>query len=50
MNLTIENAQSVEDKRRPRNPRQCIEIHDPDWLAAHPDLTVVELTAYSTLR
>jgi len=49
MNLTIENAQSVEDKRRPRNPRQCIEIHNPDWLAAHPDLTVVELTAYLEL-
>ena len=49
VNLSIENAQSTEDKRRPRNPRQCIQIHDPDWLAAHPDLTLTELSAYLEL-
>jgi sugar phosphate isomerase/epimerase len=49
INLTIENAQSVEDKRRPRNPRQCIQIYDAEWLAAHPDLSREELAAYLAL-
>lgn len=46
LNLTIENAQSVEDNPRKANPRQCIQIADPAWLAAHPDLSVGELAAY----
>jgi sugar phosphate isomerase/epimerase len=46
LNLSLEVAQSVEDKPRKVNPRQCIEIDDPIWRAGHPDLTADELTAY----
>lgn len=49
LNLTVENAQSVEDNRRKANPRQCIQIADPIWLTAHPDLSVEELAAYLDL-
>lgn len=49
MNLTIEPAQSTADKRRAAVPRQRIEIEDPIWLAAHPDLTSEELAAYEAL-
>ncbi|WP_087000122.1 sugar phosphate isomerase/epimerase family protein [Rhizobium sullae] len=46
LNLSLEAAQSVDDKRRKANPRQCIEIDDPIWRADHPDLTPDELAAY----
>ena len=46
LNLSLEVAQSVEDKPRKANPRQCIEIDDPIWRANHPDLTADELAAY----
>lgn len=49
INLTIEPAQSTADKRRAAVPRQRIEIDDPIWLAAHPDLTSEELAAYKAL-
>ena len=46
LTLSLEIAQSTADKRRPANPRQCIEIDDPVWRAGHPDLTAEELAAY----
>ncbi len=46
VNLSLEIAQSCEDKRRRATPRQCIEIDDPVWRAGHPDLTAEELEAY----
>lgn len=49
MNLTIESAASTADKPRARVPRQRIELDDPIWLAAHPDLTTEERTAYQAL-
>ncbi|MEN0119078.1 MAG: sugar phosphate isomerase/epimerase family protein [Agrobacterium cavarae] len=49
LNLSLEVAASVEDKPRKANPRQCIEIDDPAWRAAHPDLDVEELDAYLSL-
>ncbi|MCE6078422.1 TIM barrel protein [Agrobacterium vitis] len=49
LNLSLEVAQSVADKPRKANPRQCIEIDDPLWRAGHPDLTQDELAAYMTM-
>jgi len=49
LNLSLEMAASCEDKPRAANPRQCIQIDDPVWRAAHPDLTVEELEAYMAL-
>ncbi|AUC11354.1 sugar phosphate isomerase [Rhizobium sp. Y9] len=49
LNLSLEVAASVEDKPRKANPRQCIEIDDPAWRAAHPDLNTEELEAYLSL-
>ncbi len=50
LNLSLETEPSVADRPRSKaNLRQCIEIHDPGWLAGHPDLTVVELAAYLEL-
>ncbi|MGO8084951.1 sugar phosphate isomerase/epimerase family protein [Rhizobium leguminosarum] len=49
LNLSLEVAQSVADKPRRANPRQCIEIDDPIWRAAHPDLTADELAAYMAM-
>jgi sugar phosphate isomerase/epimerase len=46
LNLSLEVAASVEDKPRKANPRQCIQIDDPIWRAAHPDLNAEELEAY----
>jgi sugar phosphate isomerase/epimerase len=47
LNLSFETEYSSEDRRRSSlNPRQCIQIYDPIWLAGHPDLTLVELAAY----
>jgi len=47
LNLSLETEPSSDDRpRSAANLRQCIEIYDPDWLAGHPDLTVVELAAY----
>ncbi|QND15336.1 sugar phosphate isomerase/epimerase [Rhizobium leguminosarum bv. trifolii] len=49
LNLSLEVAQSVADKPRKANPRQCIEIDDPIWRAGHPDLTMDELAAYMAM-
>ncbi|WP_337271320.1 sugar phosphate isomerase/epimerase family protein [Oryzifoliimicrobium ureilyticus] len=49
LNLSLEVAASVEDKPRKANPRQCIQIDDPVWRAAHPDLNAEELDAYMAL-
>lgn len=49
LNLSLEVAASVEDKPRKANPRQCIEIDDRAWRAAHPDLDAEELDAYLSL-
>ncbi|MBY2988344.1 sugar phosphate isomerase/epimerase family protein [Rhizobium leguminosarum] len=49
LNLSLEVAQSVADKPRKANPRQCIEIDDPVWRAGHPDLTADELAAYMAM-
>lgn len=49
LNLSLEVAATVEDKPRKANPRQCIEIDDPAWRAAHPDLDAEELDAYLSL-
>ncbi|MBY2999408.1 sugar phosphate isomerase/epimerase family protein [Rhizobium leguminosarum] len=49
LNLSLEVAQSVADKPRKANPRQCIEIDDPVWRAGHPDLTEHELAAYMAM-
>lgn len=46
LNLSLEINQSTDDNRRKANPRQCIQIDDPTWLAGHPDLTPEELEAY----
>lgn len=46
LNLSLEMAASCEDKPRAQNPRQCIQIDDPVWRAAHPDLTPEEYHAY----
>lgn len=46
MTLSLEIAQSSDDKARKANPRQCIQINDPLWRAGHPDLTSEELEAY----
>lgn len=46
LNLSLEIAKSSDDQRRAANPRQCIQINDPLWLAGHPDLTPEELDAY----
>lgn len=45
LNLTIENYESFSDRPR-RFARLVMEISDPDWLAAHPDLTAEEYAAY----
>lgn len=49
LNLSLEMAASCDDKPRGRNPRQCIQIDDPVWRAAHPDLTVEELEVYMAM-
>ncbi len=49
INLSLEVAQSVDDKRRKANPRQCIELDDPIWRAGHPDLSPGELDAYMAM-
>ena len=50
VNLNLENAPSTDDRPRTADqPRQCIEFHDPAWLAGHPDLTVEELAAFEEL-
>ncbi|ROR09871.1 sugar phosphate isomerase/epimerase [Erwinia sp. JUb26] len=46
INLSLEIAQSCEDKPRQAWPRQCIQIDDPLWRAGHPDLNQQELDAY----
>ncbi|WP_137921725.1 sugar phosphate isomerase/epimerase family protein [Hydrogenophaga sp. 2FB] len=48
LNLSIENDQSFED--RPREPvHMRIDVHDPDWRAAHPDLSQEEFDAFMAL-
>ena len=50
LTLNLENAASTDDRPRTAlQPRQCIEYHDPIWLAGHPDLTVEELAAFEEL-
>ena len=49
LNLSLEMVASSTDKPRAPNPRQCIQIDDPIWRAAHPDLTSEELDAYMSL-
>lgn len=49
VNLSLEIAQSSDDKPRRANPRQCIQINDPLWRAGHPDLTPEELDAYMAM-
>jgi sugar phosphate isomerase/epimerase len=49
LNLSLEITQSAADRPRRANPRQCIEIDDPVWRAAHPDLTKEELEAYMAM-
>lgn len=49
LNLSLEVAASCEDRPRAKNPRQCIQIDDPVWQAAHPDLTPEEYVAYMTM-
>lgn len=49
LNLSLEMAASCADKPRAKAPRQCIEIDDPVWRAAHPDLTAEEYEAYMAL-
>jgi len=49
LNLSLEMVASCTDKPRAPNPRQCIQIDDPIWRAAHPDLTTDELDAYLSL-
>lgn len=49
LNLSLEMVASCTDKPRGPNPRQCIQIDDPIWRAAHPDLTSEELDAYRSL-
>jgi sugar phosphate isomerase/epimerase len=44
LNLTIENNYSLSDQ--PLIYRNTIELFDPEWRAAHPDLTEDELEAY----
>ncbi len=46
LNLSLETAASCVDRPRKKNPRQCIQLDDPEWRAAHPDLTEDELEAY----
>lgn len=48
MNLSIENNESYED--RPRTPiEMLIEVDDPVWRAAHPDLSAEEFEAFRDL-
>jgi sugar phosphate isomerase/epimerase len=49
LNLSLEMAASCADKPRTKNPRQSIQIDDPDWRAAHPDLTAAEYQAYMAM-
>lgn len=49
LNLSIEPAASCEDRPRRPVPRQCIQLDDPVWRAAHPDLTPEEVEAYVAL-
>ncbi len=49
LNLSLEITQSTEDRPRRANPRQRIEIDDPLWRAAHPDLTREEREAYDAM-
>lgn len=48
LNLSIENLESFED--RPRDPpRMRIDVGDPAWADAHPDLTAEERDAFDAL-
>ncbi len=49
LTLSLEITQSAADRPRRANPRQCIEIEDPVWRAAHPDLSREEHEAYLAL-
>lgn len=49
LNLSLEIAASCVEKPRIPAPRQCIQIDDPVWRAAHPDLTPEEYEAYMAM-
>jgi sugar phosphate isomerase/epimerase len=49
LNLSLETSASCADRPRSKVPRQCIEIDDPVWRAAHPDLTAAELDAFMAM-
>ena len=48
LNLSLENAESDDDRPR-QGWRMKIEIHDPEWLDGHPDLSKEEYGAYLEL-
>lgn len=48
INLTIENEEPGEEPDKPYAAR-LLEIYDPEWLAAHPDLTVAEYAEYQEM-
>lgn len=48
VNLTIENEEPSEEGDKPYAAR-LVEIHDESWLAAHPDLTLAEYAAYTSM-
>jgi sugar phosphate isomerase/epimerase len=48
LNLTIENVEPNEDLSHAGH-RTCIELFNPAFLEAHPDLTTIELAAYMEL-
>ncbi|MCP8937425.1 sugar phosphate isomerase/epimerase [Alsobacter sp. SYSU M60028] len=48
VNLTIENEEPFDEGDKPYSARH-LEICDASWLAAHPDLTVIEYAAYSSM-
>ncbi|GAA2835291.1 sugar phosphate isomerase/epimerase [Aminobacter aminovorans] len=48
VNLTIENEEPSEEREKPYAAR-LLEIHDESWLSAHPDLTLTEYAAYTSM-
>jgi sugar phosphate isomerase/epimerase len=50
-NPALNRSLECDDARRPGEPplEMLIEIHDPQFLAAHPDLAVTELSSYTRM-
>lgn len=48
INLTIENEEPSDEPLKPYAAR-LLEIYDPEWLAAHPDLDVGEYARYQAM-